>query len=75
MLKVPERRAARYHDRGQGPQPLDDLSGFVEQTHVGVAGGEKAMRLRVGRILLDRGEELGHRLIEAPAGEMRSTDC
>ena len=39
---------------------------------MGVAGGEKAVWLREARILLDREEQFRHRLIKAPAEEMRA---
>jgi hypothetical protein len=45
--------------------------GIVEPAHLGVAGGEEAILVCEARILLDREEELRHRLIEAPAEEMR----
>jgi hypothetical protein len=63
--------AACSSDRGNSAQPRDDLSGVVELTHIGVAGGEKAIRLRVAWILLDREKELRHCPIEAPSEEMR----
>ena len=71
MLGVPQVAGVRYHDRGDGAQPRDDLSGVVESTYMDVAGGEKAIRLRVAWILLDREEEFRHGLIKAPADEMR----
>ena len=52
-------------------QPLDDSACVIEPTHIGVAGGETAMRQREAWVLLDREEELRHGLTEAPAGEMR----
>ena len=71
MLGVPQEAGVRYHDRGDGAQPRDDLSRVVEPAHMRVAGGEIAIRLRVAWILLDREEQLRHCLIEAPAEEMR----
>jgi len=71
MLRIPQEADVRYHDRSNGPQPLDDLSCVVEPTHMGVAGGETAIRQRESWVLLDREEEVGHGLIEAPADEMR----
>src|SRR5580700_5463789 len=38
---------------------------------MGVAGGEKAISLRVGWILLDREQEFRHCLIKTPAEELR----
>jgi hypothetical protein len=35
-------------------QPSDDISCFVEPTHMGKAGGEVAIRLRGARIFLGR---------------------
>ncbi len=74
MLGVPKVAGVRYHDRGDGAQPRDDLSRVVEPTHMGVAGGEKAIRARKARILLDREEQFRHCLIEAPSEEMREAD-
>jgi hypothetical protein len=39
-----------------------------------VAGGENAVGLRIGRILLDREEQLWHGLIKAAADKMRSAN-
>ena len=63
--------SVRYHDRGDGAQPRDDLSRVIEPSHMRVAGGEKAIRVREVRIVLDREEQLRHCLVEAPAEEMR----
>src|SRR5438105_11078792 len=63
----------RYHDRGNGAQPLDGLSGVVKPTHMRVAGGEIAIWLRVAGILLDREEEFRHSLVEPPSKEMSTT--
>ena len=71
MFWVPQETGVRYYDRGYGAQPRDNLSRVVEPTHMGVAGGETAMRQREARILLDREEQLRYSLTEAPAGEMR----
>jgi hypothetical protein len=71
VLGVSQEAGVRYHDRGDRAQPLYDFSCVVEPTHMGVAGGEIAMRLRVARILLDRKEQFRHCLIELPAEEMR----
>ena len=45
VLGVSQEAGVRDHDRGNGPQPLDDFSGVVEPTQMRVAGGEKAVRL------------------------------
>jgi glyoxylase-like metal-dependent hydrolase (beta-lactamase superfamily II) len=50
-----------------GPQPSDDLSCVVEPTRMGVAGGERAIWLRVAWILLDREEQFWDGLVEASA--------
>ena len=63
---------ARHDHRGDGAQPRDDRLRVVEPTHMGVAGGEITIRLGEVRIFLDREEQLRHRLIEAPAEEMRA---
>jgi len=34
MLGVPNEADVRYHDRGDGPQPPDNLSCVVEPTHM-----------------------------------------
>src|SRR5690242_16407966 len=57
----------RFHDRGNGPQPLDGLSGVIKPTHMRVAGGEIAIWLQVAGILLDREEEFRHSLVEPPS--------
>jgi hypothetical protein len=54
-------------------QPRDDLSRVVEPAHMGVTGGEIAIRMRQARIFLDREQQFRHGLIEAPADEMRGT--
>ena len=71
MLGVPQVAGVRYHDRGNGAQPRDDLARFVEPRPWAIAGGEKAISHGEARILLDREEQLRHGLIEAPAEEMR----
>src|SRR5215813_5164583 len=71
MLWVPQVAGVRYHDRGNGAQARDDLSRVVEPTHVGVTGGEKAIRLREAWTLLDREDQLRLCLIEAPSKKMR----
>ena len=71
MLGLPKVADIRYYDRGNDPQPLDDFACVVESTHMGVAGGQNAMRVRLARILLDREEQRRHCFIEAPTDEMR----
>jgi hypothetical protein len=70
VLRVPQVAGVPDHDRGNSPQPCDDLPSVVEPTHMGIAGGEIAIWVRVARILLDRQEKYRHRLIEAPSQEM-----
>src|SRR6266852_6274685 len=53
--------------RGNGPQPLDDLSCVFEPTHMGVAGSEIAVRGGEARILLDCQKELWLSFSEALA--------
>jgi hypothetical protein len=65
MLRVPEGTGIRYHDRGDYPQPRDDLSRLIEPTHMGVARSEIAIRAREAWILLDRQEQLRLGFIEA----------
>ena len=71
MLGVPQEAGVRYHNWGNRPQPLYDRLCVVEPTHMGVAGGEHAIRRREAWILLDRKEQIRQGLIKAPAGEMR----
>src|SRR5271165_3903051 len=66
MLGVPQVADVRYYDRGNGSQPRYDLSCVVELAHMGVAGGEKAIRHREAWILVDREDQFRHGLIEAP---------
>jgi hypothetical protein len=42
------------HDRGDGAQLRGSFSGVVEPTHMGIAGGENTIWMRVAWILLDR---------------------
>ena len=73
MLRVPKEANVGYHNRGNGPQSRNDLSGIVEPTHMGVAGGETPIRQREAWIVLDREEQPRHGLTETAAGEMCST--
>ena len=68
MLGVPQEAGVRYHDRGNGAQPRDDLSCVVEPTHMGVAGGEirDTTAGKLGSSWIAR-SSFGTRLIEAPA--------
>src|SRR5271169_3057197 len=75
VLGVPIEAGVRYHERRDGAQPRDDLSRVVEPTHMGVAGGERAIRAWEAGILLDREEQLRHGLLEAPTAEMRRAYC
>ena len=75
VLGVPEGYRPRHDKGGDGAQSSDDLPCVLKPTHMRVAGGEKAVGLRTGRILLDREEQLWHGLIEAPADEMRDAYC
>ena len=45
-------------------------SRFVEPSHMGIAGGERAVRLREAWIVLDGQEQLRRRLVEATSEEM-----
>ena len=56
MLGVPQECGVVYHDGGNRPQLLDDLSRLVEAADMGVAGGEKAVRRWEAWIVLDREE-------------------
>ena len=72
MLGISELEGVRYHNGSNGTQPFNNLAGLVESAHMGVTGGEGAIRPREGRIFLDGEAEFRHSLIEAPGGEMRS---
>jgi hypothetical protein len=54
MFGVPQVGEVRYHDAGNGPQPPDCCSRFVEPSQMGVAGREIPMRVGEARIFLDR---------------------
>ena len=71
MLAVSMVADIRYHREADGAQACDDFPCFGEASLMGIAGGEKAIRHRVARILLDREEQFLHGLIEAPRREMR----
>lgn len=53
MLCVSQMAGVRNKDRGEAAQPLDDLPRLVEPPRMGVAGGKKAIRWGVARILDD----------------------
>ena len=74
VLRVAENRAARHHEGGDGAQLRNDLPCLIESSHVGVAGGERAIGRGEVRLVLDREEELWYCLVEAPAEEMREAD-
>jgi hypothetical protein len=75
VLGVPQVAGVQDHDRADGAQPRDDLACVVEPTHMGVAGGEKTIRLRAAWVLLDREEQPRHGLIEASAVQVCGTYC
>src|SRR4029077_18157579 len=75
VLGVSQVREVRYHGGGNGPQPSDDFSRFVEPSHMGVAGCEIPMRVGEARILLDRETGLSDWLIETPSEKMRGAYC
>ena len=70
MFRVPQKAKGRQYDRGDAPEPLHDFSRRFEPPHMGIAGGESAIWLRVGRIILNREKEFWHRLIKTPTQEM-----
>jgi hypothetical protein len=47
-----------HHNRDDGAQPLDNRSRFIEPPHIGIAGSEKAIRVREAWIILDREQQL-----------------
>ena len=73
VLRVTQVSDRRHYGRGDVAQPLDDVARLIEPAHMGVAGGEKAVRLRPTRILLDSEEQFRPRLIKAPA--RRASGC
>jgi hypothetical protein len=70
VFSVPQEAKGRQYDRGSASEPLHDFSRLFEQPHMGVAGGESAIWLRVGWIVLNREEEFRHSLIETSTQEM-----
>jgi hypothetical protein len=56
VLGVSQIAGVWHHDGGDGAQARDDISRLAELSHMGVAGGEKAMSPRVAWVLLDREE-------------------
>jgi len=74
MLRIAQMDRVVHHDRSDGAQTLDNIMRFVEPAHMGVAGGENAIRLQESRILLDREEKLGKGLIEELPDKVGGTD-
>jgi len=52
VLRVPQITGIWHHDGGNGAQPDNDLSRFVEPSEMGIAGCEKAIGLSERRKLL-----------------------
>src|SRR5580704_1928801 len=75
MLGIPQIGEVRYHDAGDGLQPRDDHSRFVEPSHMGIAGCEVPIRVGEAGVLLDREQQLRDCLIEASRIKMRGADC
>jgi hypothetical protein len=71
MLGVPQVAGIRYHDTADGAKPPGDFLCLGEASHMGIAGGEIAVRRREPRIVLDRQEQFRHGLLEPPSQEMR----
>jgi|HubBroStandDraft_6_1064221.scaffolds.fasta_scaffold33304_5 hypothetical protein len=71
MLGVPQVAGIRYHDTADGAKPPGDFLCLGEASHMGIAGGEIAVRRREARIVLDRQEQFRHGLLEPPSQEMR----
>jgi hypothetical protein len=71
MLGVAPVASVRYYHRSEGPKPFDYRSCVVEPTHMRIAGGETAIRVWVAWILLEREKQSQHRVVKAPAEEMR----
>jgi hypothetical protein len=71
MLGVPQVAGIRHHDTADGAEPPDNFLRLGEASHMGIAGGEIAIRRREARILLHREEQFRHGLIEPPSQEMR----
>ena len=74
MLGVAQEAGVRDHDGANGAQARDDLLRLGEPSHMGIAGGEIAIRHGEAGILLDREEWMRRCLIEAASQEMRLTD-
>ncbi len=64
MFRVSPSQTAGDQDGGDSPQPLDDLSRFVEPPHMCIAGRESAQCMREARSLLQRGKEDRRRILE-----------
>src|SRR3984893_7966695 len=70
VLGVAKGEMARHDQRANGAQLADDRARFAEPTHMRVTGGEKLIRDREARIVLNPEEQLRYSLIEAPAEEV-----
>ena len=73
MLGATIKQVARHNYGGDGVEPVDDFPRFDEPPHKGVARSETAIGSRKIGIVLDRKKKFWHRLIEAPAEEMRAS--
>ena len=72
MFGVSQVAGVGYHDRGDRPQPRDDLSRIVKLPHMRVAGGEITIRLeKLGYSWIAR-SSFGTASVEASSKEMRT---
>jgi len=74
MFRVPKMGHVRHHQVGDATQPHDDIACGVEPAQMAVTDGEELIRGRKSRIVLDREDQLRHRLVETPSKEMREAD-
>jgi hypothetical protein len=75
MLRVPKVPYVRYHGGGDRAQPLHNCSCIYKPSRMGVTRGEKLIWMREVWIILDREEQLRHRLVEAASEEICGTYC
>jgi hypothetical protein len=71
VLWVSVRNDARYDDRGDGPEPFNNLLGLVEPPQMRVAGREIPLRYGDCGSLLQRREQHRCRIVEPPTEKIR----
>ena len=71
MLSIPQVGDVRYHDRRNGAQPPNDLSRFLEPSHVGITCREISKWVGQARVLLAREQEFRDCFMKAPSVKKR----